>query len=387
MTPLPRFRTILPLILLVIAISSYLFSDTAQLQASGDHRMALHKDEIAEYGTLDVSESLGLIPFAFAFPFLTIKTILETPFSVHRNKPWERRVGIAVVRFMTSWASIRQLQWRQAPSMETYTHWMFNQKMEAAVDDLGDGSSLMWIGPRRYDRVILYLHVPRHLANAPTAPAPFETFPTQLSQANSALAHLFSKGLTPQNTQIIGDTAGGNLALQIFAHALHPGLLPALAPSPLAGTAPLAGALLLSPWVNPHAVGSTAGSFRENRNKDIMAPATYRYWGAHGAPLHALPAAQHAFVAPILAPKGWYAGLERAVRRVLLTAGAFECQRDDVLAFRQDALREHGDAKVVLIAGGVEGDPVFDVVAANRGEGAHVPAEKAIVDWLRGGFE
>ena len=42
--------------------------------------------------------------------------------------------------------------------METYTRWMFNEKMEAAVDDLGDGSSLMWIGPRRYDRVILYLH-------------------------------------------------------------------------------------------------------------------------------------------------------------------------------------------------------------------------------------
>ncbi|KAF7967418.1 hypothetical protein HWV62_34395 [Athelia sp. TMB] len=339
--------------------------------------MALHKDEIAEYGTLDVSESLGLIPFAFAFPFLTIKTILETPFSVHRNKPWERRVGIAVVQFMTSWASVRQLQWRQAPSMETYTRWMFNQKMEAAVDDLGDGSSLMWIGPRRYDRVILYLH----------APAPFETFPTQLSQANSALAHLFSKGLAPQNTQLIGDTAGGNLALQVLAHALHPELLPALAPSPLAGTAPLAGALLLSPWVNPHAAGSIAGSFRENRNKDIMAPATYRYWGAHGAPLHALPTSQHPFVAPNLAPKGWYDGLERAVRRVLLTAGAFECQRDDVLAFRQDALREHGDAKVVVIAGGVEGDPVFDVVAANRGEGAHVPAEKAILDWLRMGFE
>ena len=67
MTPLPRFRVILPLILIVIAISSYLFSETAEAQNLKDQRMALHNDEIAEYGTLDVSESLGLIPFAFAF--------------------------------------------------------------------------------------------------------------------------------------------------------------------------------------------------------------------------------------------------------------------------------------------------------------------------------
>ena len=118
-----------------------------------------------------------------------------------------------------------------------------------------------------------------------------------------------------------------------------------------------------------------------------MSPAVYRYWGAHGAPLHFLPAAQHAFVAPNLAPKGWYDGLERFASRVLITAGEFECQRDDVLAFREDALREYQDATVVVIKEGVQGDPVFDVVAATRGEGEHVPTEKAIVDWLHRGFK
>lgn len=208
-----------------------------------------------------------------------------------------------------------------------------------------------------------------------------------LTQANSALTHLFAKGLSPKNLQIVGDSAGCHLALQIFSHALHPEILSSIAPSPLESAEPIAGAYLLSPWVDPQANGSGSGSFHENRDKDIITPATYRYIGEIGGlPIHSLPPSQQAFLAPSVAPKGWYDGLERFVSRLLITAGEYECPRNEIVAFRKNNLEGYREATVVIIEEGVHDDPVVDIAAAATGTGEHVPTEKIIVDWLWEGF-
>lgn len=73
--------------------------------------------------------------------------------------------------------------------------------------------------------------------------------------------------------------------------------------------------------------------------------------------------------------------------RVLITAGEYECPRDDIVAFREDGLREYQDATMVLIREGVHDDPVAEIVAAAMGAGERGATEKSIVDWLHRGFK
>ncbi|KAI0265811.1 hypothetical protein BC834DRAFT_1041487 [Gloeopeniophorella convolvens] len=74
---------------------------------------------------------------------------------------------------------------------------------------------------------------------------PQAQFPTQFRQANAApVTHLLKQGAHPSNIVLCGESAGGNLALQVILHILHP--LPDL-PPPSALSAPLGVAELISP--------------------------------------------------------------------------------------------------------------------------------------------
>lgn len=39
-----------------------------------------------------------------------------------------------------------------------YKKWAVGRKLPVTIDDLGDDAKLMWVGPKRTDRVILFLH-------------------------------------------------------------------------------------------------------------------------------------------------------------------------------------------------------------------------------------
>ena len=51
---------------------------------------------------------------------------------------------------------------------------------------------------------------------------PAATLPMQLTQIVLAIQQLLSTGLAPNNIQLIGDSAGGTLVLQLISHILHP---------------------------------------------------------------------------------------------------------------------------------------------------------------------
>jgi acetyl esterase/lipase len=96
--------------------------------------------------------------------------------------------------------------------------------------------------------------------------APGSPYPTQLSQAVSALNYLIStESRNPDSIIVGGDSAGGNLAAALLLHLAHP--KPGVPELRLEGGLKLRAAVLISPWVSFDVEGE---SFRENRERDYV---------------------------------------------------------------------------------------------------------------------
>ena len=63
------------------------------------------------------------------------------------------------IRYLTGYASPAQIQWAAPTSHAHYTAWCRLRKMNVVIDEVGNnGGKLMWIGEKRLDRVLLYIH-------------------------------------------------------------------------------------------------------------------------------------------------------------------------------------------------------------------------------------
>lgn len=99
-------------------------------------------------------------------------------------------------------------------------------------------------------------------------------YPMQLNEAATVLSYLISgKKRSPANIVIGGDSAGGNLALSLLSHILHP--RPDTPRVEL--TTPLRGALLYSPWV---CFSTEHDSYVRNGGKDTLIDSMLRSWGS-----------------------------------------------------------------------------------------------------------
>jgi acetyl esterase/lipase len=156
-----------------------------------------------------------------------------------------------------------------------------------------------------------------------SALAPDSPIPTQLRQANAALSHLLNKGISPANIVLGGDSAGGNLILQLMSHILHP--LPSIPPSPALSQA-LAGAMLISPWCKYNTDGP---SFARNDRKDVLTARCYVHFMAIGTT--GLTPELEYYCQPISAPASWWKGLDGVCSRVLVTAGEHEVMLDQII--------------------------------------------------------
>jgi len=222
-----------------------------------------------------------------------------------------------------------------------------------------------------------------------TALAPEYPFPKQLRQTIAAVQHLLDKGVSLSNIIIGGDSAGGNLALQLASQLLHPHpSLPTLR-LPHASTetdAPsseflesFGGMLLISPWVEYNA---NAPSFARNRTWDSL-------------PLHAwqtfadiirqvvVPALHH-HLEPGIAPHGWWKGLGRVFPRVLITAGEYEGSVDQIQRTAEAIAEEVKDTTLFVLPGGVHEDFIQAFVS---GEGGRGDDYKLVVSWLSASLE
>ena len=204
---------------------------------------------------------------------------------------------------------------------------------------------------------------------------PDSPFPTQLRQANAAISHLISKGVDTKNIILGGDSAGGNLVLQIAAHILHP--LPDI-PAPLT-SGPFGGAFLMSPWVT---FDDSSPSFAENDKLDTTSASALNFLAMH-AQTGITPETRN-YIEAITADESWWTGLDKVFLRILNTAGQVECLRDAIVAFGETLKKHVKDTTTVVEKNAVHEDVLRDFSA---GQGVKSENYKLDIEWLSDTFK
>ena len=181
-------------------------------------------------------------------------------------------------------------------------------------------------------------------------------------------------GVKPENIQIFGDSAGGTLIHETLSHMLHP-----VAGVPeLSLSAPLGGVYMMSPWVR--LVDKDRQFLYSNDNKgDVLTGNIINYWGSEvfrNTPKEATP-----YLEPNSAPSMWLDGVDRQVKRVLISAGGVECLRDEIIKYQNRFKKHHKDVTFILQANGVHNDPHWDFVTNEKDLGELTPQ---ILDWVDG---
>jgi epsilon-lactone hydrolase len=137
---------------------------------------------------------------------------------------------------------------------------------------------------------------------------PVAMLPAPIEDALGAYRHLLDEGHAPERIVVVGDSAGGNLALALALHAIEAGL-----PRPAA-------LVLLSPWTD---LGLTGPSMQRNARRDPFLPPIALRRAARVALCDGDPADLRA--SPLFAPEA----LVRRLPPTLLQVGSTEVLYDD----------------------------------------------------------
>ncbi|KAJ6591825.1 Alpha/Beta hydrolase protein [Mycena vulgaris] len=355
-----------------------------------------------QYGQIHWTDYLAIFTVLLRLPAVLLWSVLTTAYAPHNSERSLRRIlGDSAIRYCVSHLTMPQLQSVTGTTFSTYMKWTRQFALAPVIDNLGEDARLLWIGPKQLDRVILLVHgggfmlpipefgltfwkdVQTELANRGIAVGiavlnytltPPAAFPTPLNQARLALEFLLAAGVQPRNLQLVGDSAGGNLVLQLISQMLHP----RAAVPEIRLPAPLSGICLVSPWV---ALIPQGRSSVESAGKDyISAEGTTRVGTQI---LSQLAEADRAFASPATAPDAWFAGAEQLVERVLVTAGAAECFRDDIVGFVDGLKTCHPRVELMLQKGGLHVDMYLDYLVAEKKRGS---LTRLVVEWLAAGF-
>ncbi|KAL6882437.1 alpha/beta-hydrolase [Trichoderma longibrachiatum] len=216
----------------------------------------------------------------------------------------------AGVRVLLGTFTARDVQTLLPSTEEVYRAWMRQKKrlvenpalkdrLRCDIQPLPEGdSSILWVGNRHKARkVVLYLHGGGYVM--PSQPGHFECVwnsfvlsgiesdtevavaflqyslapaakaPVQLRQAASALSETLKAGFEPRDIVVGGDSAGGNVAMQLLHHILEPHA----EASRISLTEPLSAAFLASPWLS---CDVCSPSFLEHDGNDMLSIAIMR---------------------------------------------------------------------------------------------------------------
>ncbi|RVX66022.1 hypothetical protein B0A52_10109 [Exophiala mesophila] len=199
---------------------------------------------------------------------------------------------------------------------------------------------------------------------------PENRYPAQLRQARDALQYLLDLNFDPANIIIGGDSAGGNLALGLLSHIMHPH--PSIESLNMAG--PLRGAFLVSPWLTNDA---STRSFRDKADIDMLSPALIRRSAEDYLP----ETSPEGWALAMAAPKDWWTDLRTAVEEVYLTVGEHELFRDHVVEFSETLKRHQGGTNVRFEVG--RGEAHDHILTLHFRRTAVDPPLERMLDWLR----
>lgn len=81
-------------------------------------------------------------------------------FRENKGRSWRRAAHIAAVRYLLEKAqNVSDIKFGfRVTTAEMYARWARKSGADVLTDDLSEGATLHWIGPRRQDRVFLFLH-------------------------------------------------------------------------------------------------------------------------------------------------------------------------------------------------------------------------------------
>lgn len=154
-------------------------------------------------------------------------------------------------------------------------------------------------------------------------------YPEQLRQCCAALDLLLTRGVSPENLLFGGDSAGGNLTIQVVRHLVEPH--PEIRPVKLPG--PVAGAFLVSPLVDGRV---DARAYDDNNAVDMICkPLALQTADEMFKPRSEDMSVSdmRALALPMEGSPEWMKGIDSVVKAMYVTVGKQECFVDDVLAF------------------------------------------------------
>ncbi|KDR74062.1 hypothetical protein GALMADRAFT_599655 [Galerina marginata CBS 339.88] len=346
-------------------------------------------------------EWITMVLICLQLPVVLLWAFVKSPFSeLGRSQSWKRVLIDRAMLWLFVNLNRRQIRAVYGEAWGTYHTYMKSKKRDPVVEEVGEGGKLLWITSKRADRVILYVHggalvfgpfeaslifwnyIQENLQKRGKSTGvalmnyslvPDATFPTQLKQIVLAIQHLIKSGVTPGNIQLVGDSAGALLIHQVLSHILHPvdGV------PKLTLTAPLGGVFMMSPWVitlddNIYHTNDGAG--------DILSASALLYWGTkihEGVPPLAKP-----YLNATGAPEGWLKGIDKIVKRILISDGAVEVLRDAVIKYSTSVKKYHKNAVLFMQDFGAH-DETFIIFFAGEQDHKLTPF---LLDWLDQGF-
>lgn len=201
--------------------------------------------------------------------------------------------------------------------------------------------------------------------------APDAIYPTPLAQATECLNDLL-KGRNPDSVIIAGDSAGANLCLSLLSHMLHPHPSSAV-PRLAALSAPLKGALLISPWVEID--GKHRASMTANIQSDVSSPKALASW----RPLFLGTGKSDNYVEAVRAGAEWWQGLEKVVGNVLVWGGGGEVLIDGIKVVMRDMEKAYPSGVEAVVGFNMchEQMVIDTMLGCGKGESAEV-----VQSWL-----
>ncbi|KAK2764394.1 hypothetical protein FQN54_009088 [Arachnomyces sp. PD_36] len=285
-------------------------------------------------------EKLDLIP---AFLSVIGTALYSTIFGPFRGENGARKytshITHSVARQVTTRLSQRQTHALNPTTPQSYKNFARRKGVKPDTVTLEHGGLGHWVGNKDAKAVLIYYHGGGFELSADAAyfeylsdlidelnasgkdiavffltytRTPNAVYPVQLRQSVAALSYIINDtGRKPSQIFIGGDSAGGNLSLAILSHLSHPHK--DIKPLPL--PEPLAGAILIAPWVS---FDTTWPTLRSNGNKDIISVKSTSRWGV------SYLGGQKAdnYSEPFLAPPEWWKGVQ--AKDILILAGSDE---------------------------------------------------------------